>query len=183
MHPRLAVAVLVSSWLTAAAILWAGSYPTGGLVVGLVAAGLLVVTGVLWLVLVVAELPKRRVGLVFLTAAVALVLIGGSALVARIELPLLARFVLARSSFDRVVAERAAGDASADHCPAWIGTYRISNCRTIGTDTYFTERDGGFLNSVGFAYLPDGPPADPPTVSSITYSQLRGSWYWYNEAW
>lgn len=56
MHPRLAIAVVIGGWLTAVAVLWAGSYPSGGLVAGLVAAGLLLITGVLWLVLLVREL-------------------------------------------------------------------------------------------------------------------------------
>lgn len=117
------------------------------------------------------------------TTGLVLVMVAGAAFASRIELPLLARFALARPAFDRVVAERVAAGDHAELCPAWIGTYRIGNCRTVGTDTYFTERDGGFLNGVGFAYLPEGPPSDPPTVSSITYGQLRGSWYWYVEEW
>lgn len=183
MHPRLAIAVVIGGWLTAAVILWAGSYPSGGLVAELVAAGLLLITGVLWLVLLVRELVKRRFALVALATGLVLVMVAGAAFASRIELPLLARFALARPAFDRVVAERAAAGDHAELCPAWIGTYRIGNCRTVGTDTYFTERDGGFLNGVGFAYLPEGPPSDPPTVSSITYGQLRGPWYWYVEEW
>ena len=183
MHLRLAVAVVIGGWLTAVAILWAGSYPSGGLVAGLVAAGLLLITGVVWLVFLVRELIKRRFAPVALTTAVVLVLVAGAAFASRIELPLLARFAMVRPAFDRVVAERAAGGDDLDRCPARIGSYRITNCRTVGTGTYFTERDGGFLNGVGFAYLPGGPPPDPPMGGSITYSQLRGSWYWYVEEW
>ena len=182
MHLRLAVAVVIGGWLTAVAILWAGSYPSGGLVAGLVAAGLLLITGVVWLVFLVRELIKRRFAPVALTTAVVLVLVAGAAFASRIELPLLTRFAVVRPAFDRVVAERATGD-NADHCPAWIGSYRITNCRTVGTGAYFTERDGGFLNSVGFAYLPDGPPSGSPMGGSITYSQLRGPWYCYIQAW
>jgi hypothetical protein len=50
-------------------------------------------------------------------------------------------------------------------------------------NTYFRERDGGFLDAVGFVYLPEGLPADPPTDTSITYAQLRGPWYTFVEAW
>lgn len=180
----LAISVVISSWLTAVAMLWAGSYPSGSLVVGLLAAGLAVLTAVLGLIHIIAGLVARRVQLVAITTGIAVALIGGAAFAARIELPLLARFALVRPAFERVVAERLAADEGVEPCPSWIGTYRISNCRTIGSATYFTERDGGFLNGVGFAYLPDGLPAAPPTAGgSITYGQLRGPWYWYNEAW
>ena len=63
------------------------------------------------------------------------------------------------------------------------GTYRILSCRTIGSDTYFRERDGGFLDAVGFVYLPEGVPADPRTDASLTYAQLRGPWYTFVEVW
>lgn len=182
-HIRLAVAVVIGGWLTAVLTLWAGSYPTGGLMAALVAAGLLLVNGAVWLVFVVRELVERRFALVAFTTAAVLVLIAGAAFASRIELPLLARFAMVRPAFDRVVAERAAGGDNADRCPARIGSYRITNCRTVGTGTYFTERDGGFLNGVGFAYLPGGPPSGSPMGGSITYSQLRGSWYWYVEEW
>ena len=113
---------------------------------------------------------------------VPLLVIGGAGFAARIELPLLARFALARPAFDQVIADRGEAGPGAP-CPDRIGSYRIRTCRTIGSDTYFTERDGGFLNSVGFVYLPEGVPTDPPTSTSITYAQLRGPWYTFVEAW
>ena len=183
MHYRLAVVVVIGSWLTAAAILWGGSYPSGALVVELVAAGLVVITGVLCLVHLIVGLIGRRVWSVLVVTGVALALVGGAAFASRIELPLLARVALVRPAFDRVVAERIAAGEGAEPCPSWIGTYRVGSCRTVGSAMYFRERDGGFLNAVGFAYLPDGPPENPPTAGSITYGQLRGPWYWYIEEW
>ena len=64
-----------------------------------------------------------------------------------------------------------------------IGSYRIRSCRTIGSDTYFNARDGGFLDSVGFVYLPEGEPDRSADDTSITYAQLRGPWYSFVEAW
>ncbi|MFT4166753.1 MAG: hypothetical protein QM650_16065 [Microlunatus sp.] len=182
MHNRLAVVVVISSWMTAVTILWAGSYPWGALLVGLLAAVLAVITAVLCVIHIIIGLIGRKTRSVIIATGVALVLIAGAAVAARIELPLLARFALVRPAFDRIVAERTVAEKGSEPCPAWIGTYRIGGCRTVGSAMYFRERDGGFLNSVGFAYLPDGPPANPPTSGSITYSQLRGPWYWYNEA-
>lgn len=183
MHDKLAIAVVISSWLAAVAILWAGSYPSGAFLVGLIAGGLVAITAALGLIHIIAGLIGRRVWAVVVATGMAVLLIGGAAFASRIELPLLARFALVRPAFDRVVAERAAAPLGDEPCPSWIGTYRIGSCRTIGSAMYFRERDGGFLDAVGFAYLPDGPPDDPPTEHSIIYGQLRGPWYWYNETW
>ena len=183
MHNQLAVTVVVGSCLAAGTILWAGSYPSGALMPELAAVLLAGITSVLWLVFLVAGLRARRFRLLGMITAVGVVVLVGSAFAARIELPLLARFAIVRPAFDRIVAERAAVGTGQKPCPAWIGTYRISACWTYGTGTYFSERDGGFLNGVGFAYLPDGPPDGSPVGGSITYSQLRGSWYWYIQEW
>lgn len=182
MRTGLAIAVLVGIWLSAGAILLAGSYPNGGLVAGLIAAGLMLVTGLVWLVLMIIEVAHRRWALAVTLTVTAAALLLGSAVASRIELPLLARFAVARPAFERVIIERGEAGPGAP-CPAWIGSYRISGCRTVGSVTYFTERDGGFLDSVGFAYLPEGPEAAPPSSTSITYGQLRGPWYWFVEAW
>ncbi len=41
----------------------------------------------------------------------------------------------------------------------------------------------GLAVTVGFVYLPDGAPADPPSATPITYGQLRGPWYTFVGAW
>lgn len=179
----LAIVVLVGSWLSAATIGWAGSYPGGGeLALVFVALVLVGLTGIAWLVVSVAEVAARRFALVVALAVLATVVIGGAGVAARIELPLLARFALSRPAFDQVIADRGEAGPGAV-CPRRIGTYRILSCRTLGSDTYFRARDGGFLDSVGFVYLPEGVPTDPPSGTSLTYGQLRGPWYSFVEAW
>ena len=182
MRTGLAIAVLVGSWSSAVTIAWAGSYPDGGLVAGLVAVMLVALTGLAWLILAISELARRTISLAVTMTLIPVVIIGGAGFASRIELPLLARFALSRPAFDQVIADRGEAGPGAP-CPTRIGSYRILSCRTIGSDTYFTERDGGFLNSVGFVYLPEGAPTDPPTGTSITYGQLRGPWYTFVEAW
>ncbi len=182
MRTGLAVAVLIGTWSAALAITWAGSYPDGGLVAALVAVLLVGLTGLAWLVLATSELLRRRIPLAVTMTVIPMLVIGGAGVAARIELPLLARFALSRPAFDQVIADRGEAGPGAP-CPSRIGSYRILSCRTIGSDTYFTERGGSFLNSVGFVYLPDGAPADPPSTTSITYGQLRGPWYTFVEAW
>jgi hypothetical protein len=178
----LAIAVVVGAWLSAATIGWAGSYPGSNLAVVVAALVLVGLTGVVWLVLAVTEAVVRRFVLLVTLAVLAGLVIGGSGIAARIELPLLARFAASRPAFDQVIADRGEAGPAAP-CPRRIGTYRILSCRTLGSDTYFRARDGGFLDSVGFVYLPEGVPTDPPTGTSITYGQLRGPWYSFVEAW
>lgn len=182
MRTGLAIAVVIGAWSAAATIAWAASYPSADLAVGFVAVVLVALTGLAWLVVTISEVVLRRFALAVTLTVTAGLIIGGAGIAARIELPLLARFALARSAFDQVIADR--GEAGPDApCPRWIGSYRILSCRTIGSDTSFHARDGGFLDSVGFVYLPEGVPVDPPSDTSITYVQLRGPWYSYVEAW
>lgn len=182
MRTGLAIAVVIGAWSAAATIAWAASYPSADLVVGFGAVVLVALTGLAWLVVTISEVVLRGFALAMALTVMALIFIGGAGIAARIELPLLARFALARSAFDQVIADR--GEAGPDApCPLWIGSYRIRSCRTIGSDTYFHARNGGFLDSVGFVYLPEGEPVDPPSDTSITYVQLRGPWYSYVEAW
>ena len=106
MRTGLAVGVLVGSWMSAVMIWLAGSYPDGGLIAGLAAVIAVLLTAIVWLALLVVELAGRRAPLITaMTVAVVLVVVG-SAFAARIELPLLARFALARPAFERVIAER-----------------------------------------------------------------------------
>ena len=158
MRTGLAIAVVVGAWLAAATIGWAASYPSADLTVAFVAVVLVVLTGVAWLVVTVSELVRRRFAVAVALTVTAGLVIGSAGIAARIELPLLARFALARSAFDQVIADR--GEAGPDApCPSRIGTYRILSCRTIGSDTYVHARDGGFLSSqprrAGYGVVPD----------------------------
>ena len=182
MRTGLAIAVLVGAWGAAVTIAWAASYPGSNLVVAFAALVLVGLTGLAWVILAISEAAGRRVALVVSLAVLAAVTVGGSGIAARIELPLQARFAASRPAFDQVIADRGEAGPGAT-CPRRIGTYRILSCRTIGSDTYFHARDGGFLDSVGFVYLPEGVPVDPPGGAPITYAQLRGPWYSYVEAW
>jgi hypothetical protein len=178
----LAITVVTGTWLAAVTIGWAASYPSADLAVVFVALVLVALTGLAWLVLTISEIVLRRFALAVALTVLAGLVIGGAGIAARIELPLLARFAASRPAFDQVIADRGEAGPGAP-CPRRIGSYRILSCRTLGSDTYFRARDGGFLDSVGFVYLPEGVPTDPPTGTSITYGQLRGPWYSFVEAW
>lgn len=77
-------------------------------------------------------------------------------------------------------------------CPAsgsasWIGVYRIRRVEgwtdTRGHDGCLFYTDGGFLDRVGFAYLPNGAPSSdrPPSSDRIEYTPFEGNWYRFVE--
>ena len=96
MRTGLAIAVVVGAWVSAATIAWAGSYPGGNLAIVFAAFVVVGLTGLAWLVLAVTEIVVPRFALPVTLAVLAGVVIGGSGLAARIELPLLARFAASR---------------------------------------------------------------------------------------
>ncbi len=187
-RPSLPVPILAVAVPVVAALVWnwAASFPSShlifamiGLVLGLLAVVLLIVLGVICVV--------RRTLVPAVIIGLAL-LVGGFAVPAT-GLPLPARFVLHRADFDRAVA--VAPDQPAG-CPDWIGSYRISRCAVVGTGYLYYEADGGFLNGVGFGYLPDGPAAaqrpamNDPTADGLpplTYRPLTGPWYTFSDPW
>jgi hypothetical protein len=80
-----------------------------------------------------------------------------------------------------VVADRGEAGAGAA-CPERISTYRVSHCQTGSSITrFYTE--GGFLDSVGFAYAPDGVPAPTGGDGSVSYEPMTGPWYTFRQSW
>ena len=155
------------------------SFPDGHFSLALVSVGLGLAAGVAWLVAGILALVARRFGPNLLVppllVALVLILIGQ-------DVPLRTRFAHARPAFERVVADRGEAGPGAP-CPASIGTYRITRCETTGSVTRFYERDGGFLDSVGFAYAPDGTPAPSGGGGSVTYAPMAGPWYTFRQSW
>lgn len=154
---------------------WSGSYPYADFGWGIVALGGGLVALVVLTALIVVCAISRRFSLGLLAAVVALLI---SAVAVRLDLPLQLRFALARSGFEQAIVDRGEAGPSAP-CPDRIGSYRILSCSTEGSDTHFVT-PGGFLDTVGFAYLPEGEPVDQ---SRRTYSPIDGPWFVFSEDW
>ena len=84
--------------------------------------------------------------------------------------------------------EAAAAECAARSEPQRIGVYTIERMERTGTETggegtecrFYTG--GGFLDPVGFAYLPVGPPPERP-AGETTYRHYDGSWYRFVVSW
>lgn len=116
--------------------------------------------------------------------AVLPLLLAGVLIANHLDLTLHARFAVARPAFEDVIAARGEAGPGAP-CPAWIGSYRISECSTTTRTsiTRFYDRDGGFIDRVGFAYVPDGVLAALPKERPVSYQPLGGPWYTFVETW
>ena len=155
----------------------ADSFPGGHFTVALFAVALFGLTTVAWLVAAVLAVAARRFDPVLVVPPVLLGLVIGVGLT---DLPLRARFAVARPAFEEAVAAR--GEAGSDApCPERVGTFRIFWCSTDGSITHFYT-SGGFLDAVGFAYAPDGVPADSYLEGAMSYDLLRTSWYTFSQA-
>lgn len=171
------IAAVVSGVGAAGATAVANSFPGGHFSVALLAVALFGLTTVAWLVRAVLALAVRRFAPVLVVPPVLLGLVVGLGLT---DLPLQARFAAARPAFEEAVAAR--GEAGLDApCPERVGTYRIARCISVGSITHFYT-DGGFLDAVGFAYAPDGVPADSYREGAMSYDLLRTPWYTFSQA-
>lgn len=161
------------------AVLVGNSFPGGHFTLALLGVGVGLVAGVAWLVAVILALVARRFSVNVLVPPL---LVGVALGLVTADSPLQARFALARPAFEGAIADRGAAGPGAV-CPSWVGTYRISRCATSGSITLFYDRDGGFLDSVGFAYAPDGVPAPTGGDGSVAYAPMAGPWYTFQQSW
>jgi hypothetical protein len=166
--------------------LWSESVPGVVLWAWLLGHGLLLLTGALWLVLVVMDVMRRGSWprAVFLVAPL-LVSLTFVALVA--QLPLKARWAADRSAFDSSVRPGLPGGLEGvrriGSMPA-IG-YEITSVWRVPEGVLFKEANGSFFDDAGFAYLPNGPSVDmdQPDFESPTFTHLGGPWYSWTASW
>jgi hypothetical protein len=81
----------------------------------------------------------------------------------------------------KAALEEAAAQCVPRSEPGRIGLYTIEWVDRPDTGCRFYT-GGGFLDQVGFAYLPEGPPLERPG-SETTYRQYDGSWYRFVVSW
>lgn len=168
------IVVVVGSLAAGLVTLWGVSGP-GGIELGPLAIAVAVgfVTLLATITLLVLCLADHRFNPALVVPILVVAVVAPSV---ALDLPLEARFELARPAFEQTIADR--GEVARDApCPSRIGSFRIFNCRTYGSDTYFGT-PGGFLADVGFEYLPDGVP-DTTNRAADMYRPLSGPWHVY----
>lgn len=113
---------------------------------------------------------RRPVGILLLAAVV----LGGTALAVRADLPFLIRFELSRSALEAVVAQPSVDDGQ-------VGLFVIRDYTRTGYGARFTLTGGGLIEEWGLAYSPAGPPGppivDPVPVGTREYRHVDGPWY------
>lgn len=173
---HLLVGVAVLAWL------WSWSVPGTHFLVLMASSLALLVGAVLWGIHLVAFVVVRRRGrptsgaprflLAPVVGTVALALVAAG-------VPLDARWSLSRSAFEDVVDDALEDDDHRSTDERRIGLYTVDDVYSQGEVVIFRVPAGGFVDPVGFAYLPEGP---RPEVGDVGLNQpqfhhVDGPWY------
>lgn len=172
-----ALAVVVA--VCCAAVVWFVA-SDGGVVDLLLLTGVLLGLAVLWAICALFGAIRYRA---YLLSALAPVMVAVTVVVVYSGAAEQVGWQVSKGSLAAVAAECARRSE-----PHRIGVYTIERVSRegagpgrAGTECRFYT-NGGFLDSVGFAYLPEGPPPDHP-ASETTYRQYDGSWYRFVVSW
>lgn len=164
-------------------LLWAGSTPGSNLAPIAFSLLAILISSVVWVVRLVgwATSRVRSHGLRWLIAP-ALVAITTLLIVA--DLPLRARFELARGDFDAFVddleAQGRVDDWARVDAPSSIGGFKVLGAFQ-GGDVVIIYLPGSFPNHAGLAYLPDGPDdrLENYDFANPSFNSLGGDWFWW----
>jgi hypothetical protein len=184
--------------VTLAALIWAVSYP--GVPFGWVALSLLTALGSVVLTVRLLSQHADRIHPVLVVGIVAVTLALGIGVVTS-DAPRTVRFDGSRSAFDQLVAGHDPLPASAfpeqswdgtgeatfgdrptfpGECPGVVGTYAISECRSIEGGYLFLQQENAVTDDSGIAWLPNGPAPQTPDGSGLGpsgFTHLDGPWY------
>ncbi|MFE4500035.1 hypothetical protein ACFRFQ_09220 [Rhodococcus sp. NPDC056743] len=135
----------------------------------------LAVLGAVWLILSVIGWFKFR-AMRWSLIAPGLVLVTGALVM--LSVPSRVAFMASQSS---LVAE--AQECSTSSTDRRIGAYQVRRIEPVGDGCLF-YLEGGLINSIGLAYLPDGAPylGDPRHDGDIGYQAFDGDWYTFVQA-
>jgi len=156
-------------------ILWAFIPPTVLFPIFALAAWLLVFLGVAWLVLLVIGLAKYRA---WKPATVAVVLVLGTATLVALAVPSRAAFALSRGELTSMATD-CNGSVHGDR----VGLYSVLDTQPV-TGGCLIYVEGGLIDSVGFAYFPEGAPSlgKPQRDGDIGYRKWADHWFTFTEA-
>lgn len=175
---HLLVGVAVLAWL------WSWSVPGTHFLVFMASSLALLAAGVLWSIHAVAFVVARRRGrptagtprflLAPVVGAIAVALVAA-------DVPFDARWSLSRSAFEDVVDDALKDPDYRSTAERRIGLYTVGHVYSQGEIVIFWVPAGGFVDPVGFAYLPEGPLPEIGDVG-LNHPQFRhidGPWYTY----
>lgn len=168
--------------------LWAWSVPGFDFLLWMPSAMALGVGAVVWgvrlLTYLIARLQRqpttggRRFFVAPVCGAVALALVIA-------DVPLKARWIASRSSFEDVVDNVLADDDFTFGDDQRLGLYTVIHVYREGDAVIFYERTGSFSDDAGFAYLPNGPfpELENGGFERPEFRHLGGAWYAWTASW
>lgn len=151
-------------------VLWAFTPPSPNGLFLTLAVCLLTVSGVMWLILALTGQSSR-----WSVVAPVLVLLTVGAVA--LSLPRTVAFAVSEHALTETVSQcRSASGGQR------IGVYTVVAIRPLGTGCLVFV-DSGLGDSIGFGYLPDGPPAPgrPQYDEAIEFYDFNGDWYRFEQ--
>ncbi|UJC81462.1 hypothetical protein D4768_00355 [Rhodococcus erythropolis] len=166
-------AVLVA--LTCGVIVWSFMPPVVYFPFFALAASVLLGLGGVWLILSLIGWMKYKT-LRLSTIAPVIVLVTGA--LVTLSVPSHVAFALSKDSLEAVAA-----DCQKSLENRTIGVYRVLQVWPVGNGCRF-HIEGGLIDSIGLAYLPDGAPylGKPRRDGEIGYQEFDGDWYSFVQA-
>jgi hypothetical protein len=163
------------------ATLYAGSAPGGYFVLDLVLAAAWILFPASWIVSIGVRAALRRSLFVlgprdFVVPALVLVLAG----LLYVHVPLHARYRISRPAMN-AAAKRVIRHPEQARSIHRIGLWPTSRVEKIPGGMRFVVSGAGFLDAGGFAYSPNGEPAN--VGGEDVYTHLDGPWYVWDESW
>ncbi|MBY6540286.1 hypothetical protein HQ325_16550 [Rhodococcus sp. BP-349] len=128
------------------------------------------ILGAAWLVLTVVGWIKYRA---WKLASIAVAIVAATAVLVVLSVPFRVAFAVSKGPLTDIATA-----CSATPAGGWAGAYELDGVSAVdGGCLIYVE--GGFLDQVGFAYMPDGAPklGPPDGEQQIGYAGLDGDWY------
>lgn len=164
------VVVITAVAAAACAVLLYSLTPPSAMIWLLAVSGwLLLILGAVWLVLTIIGWVRYRA---WKLSSLAVIVVAVTALLAGVSAPFTVGFALSKGELAEVASD----------CTAPVGgrveVYVFEGLKAVdGGCLIYVE--GGVVDQVGFAYLPDGAPRLGPSAGEqeIGYAELDGDWY------
>lgn len=172
----LTIAVTAVATAACLVIVWAWIPPTVVFPIFALASTVLVFVGLAWLVLVLIGWAKFRA---WKLPSIAVVVVVATAIAVMFSAPSRAAFAVSQGALSDLTI-KCSQSFDVEH----VGVYVVRYVQPVDDGGCLIYVEGGFLDSVGFAYLPDRTPylGKPRRDGEIGYTPLQGNWYTFVQA-